>query len=111
MPKPVGYRVCIEVKPMENKTKGGIYLADSTINSAQQATDTGTVVAIGEGCFKGRLDIGQPWYKVGDTVYFVRYAGQKIELADGRLYRMMNDEDVWGLVEDGEELASDTYVR
>lgn len=112
MPAPVGYRVAIEVRKVEEKTAGGVYLPDSALKASQQAMDVGTVIGIGPECFKDTQGNPQdPWFAIGDEVYFVKYAGQLIELEDGRRVRIMNDLNIWAKVEPGDVLKGESYVR
>ncbi|MCX8059521.1 MAG: co-chaperone GroES [Spirochaetes bacterium] len=78
--KPIGDRILIKVNPPETRTKGGIILPDT----AQEKTQNGTVVAIG--------DSDQIKVKVGDKVMYDKYAGTSIKIDDeDHLILKMND--------------------
>jgi chaperonin GroES len=78
--KPLGDRILVKVNPPETKTKGGIILPDT----AQEKTQNGTVIAIG--------DSDQIKVKVGDKVMYDKYAGTSIKIDDEEhLILKMND--------------------
>jgi len=54
----------------------------------------GHVVAIGPLAFKDEMNPGgEPWYKVGDKVIFVKYGGKFIKY-DGEFYIVFRYEDL-----------------
>lgn len=89
---PAGHRVLIKPEIVEEKTSGGIILAQTTKDREQQATMRGVVVEVGENAWKA-FDDGRPWAKVGDKVVFRKYAGEKVPEGDNE-YRVVNDEDI-----------------
>lgn len=76
--EPAGHKILIKPKPVENRTKSGIYLALET-ERYQEATTEGTVLAIGPTAYK-KVDDGTPWCKVGDKVSYGKYAGARITI-------------------------------
>jgi co-chaperonin GroES (HSP10) len=98
--KPVGHRVLIQVDPpdtTEKKSASGIIVHVETRNKdhLEMATDTGVILAMGSTVNKEFLDGA----KVGDRVIFSRYEGCAKKY-DDQLIRLINDESVWGIVED-----------
>lgn len=92
MIEPAGHRVLVQPDIVEEKTAGGIILAQTTKERDQQATMRGTVVAIGVNAWKA-FDDGSPWAEVDDKVVFRKYAGEVVK--DGEVeYRICNDEDI-----------------
>lgn len=91
MIEPAGHRVLIKPDIVEEKTAGGIILAQTTKERDQQATMRGEVVAIGVNAWKA-FDDGTPWAAVGDRVCFRKYAGEVIKDGDEE-YRVINDDD------------------
>ena len=85
------------VKPnVETKTKSGIVIAVDE-RKYENASEIGTVIAIGETAFK---EFGAEIVpKVGDTIYYAKYAGKVVNIDDER-FVLLNDEDVVGLVND-----------
>ena len=96
MARPAGHRVMIEVKEIEKTSQGGIILAAKTILDEKRAIEKGKVVALGNSAYKDFS--GDPWVKVGDIVWFKKYAGLKI---DENLI-IIEDEDIYA-IDDSEE--------
>ncbi len=69
--KPLRDRVLIKVEEAETKTASGLYIPDT----AQEKTQTGSVVAIGDD--KDAISV-----KVGDKVMYDKYAGTNIKIND-----------------------------
>lgn len=90
--QPVGYRFKVLPDTMEEKTPGGLIIPDVVKDKEQKAAITGTIVAIGDGCWKDVVD-GEPWAKVGDRVLFAKYGG--IIFKEGEVeFRFLNDQDL-----------------
>ena len=105
--KPLGHRVLIKPDFVEEKSKGGIILAQDTVKQEQGAQVIGTVLDIGSTCWADSAD-GEPWCKVGDRVIFAKYSGMKIWNPVEGKYRedilIVNDLDICGLVTEEEEV-------
>jgi chaperonin GroES len=69
--KPLQDRVLIKVEEAETKTASGLYIPET----AQEKTQTGTVVAIGD-------DKDMITVKVGDKVMYDKYAGTMVTIDD-----------------------------
>lgn len=94
MLKPLGDRVVIETQDAEEKTVGGILLA----NNAKEKPQTGKVVAVGDGRV---LDNGQSLpltVKKGDTVMFDKYSGTTVDY-DGQDYLVLHEKDILAIIE------------
>lgn len=89
--EPCGHRVLVLPDVVEEKTAGGIILAQTTKDRDQQATMRGTVIKVGINAWKA-FDDGLPWAQEGDRVVFRRYAGEVVKDGDTE-YRVINDED------------------
>jgi co-chaperonin GroES (HSP10) len=76
IPNPTVWRLLVLPFKMKEKTKGGIVLAETTLEKQQVASQCGLVLAMGPDCYrdKERYPDG-PWCKKGDWVMFARYAG------------------------------------
>lgn len=86
--KPLADRVVIEPSPAEEKTAGGIIIAES----AKEKPQRGTVVAAGPGKTDEPVTV-----KVGDTVLYGKYAGTEISL-EGSEYLIMRESDILAIV-------------
>ena len=93
---PAGHRVLVKLKKVEEKTSGGLYLPQQTQESEQYAIEEGELVDVGFQAWKA-FGNGEPWAKSGDTVAFAKYAGKVVEIKKEK-YRLMNDEDIYGIV-------------
>jgi len=104
LPKPTGWRMLVLPFRMDEKTKGGILLGDETIDRQQVASQCGSVLAMGDACYrdKERYPHG-PWCKVNDWVVFARYAGSRIHIEGGEI-RLLNDDEILATVQDPEDI-------
>lgn len=93
---PLGHRVLVLPDSVEEVSAGGIVLAKELTDKEEMAQVRGTIVAIGEGCWKDATI--SDWAKVGDRIVFGKYAGLMWDGADGVKYRILNDLDIVGLV-------------
>lgn len=87
--RPLDDRVVLRPSNPEEVTAGGIVLPDS----AQEKSQRGTIVAVGPGKLldsgeRGKLDV-----KVGDEVYYGKYAGNEIEI-DGEDFVILRESDI-----------------
>ena len=104
LPQPTGWRLLILPFKMNDKTKGGIYLGESTLEKQQVASQCGNVLAVGPDAYgdKERFPDG-PWCKVGDWVMFARYAGSRIKIEGGEV-RLLNDDEVLATIKNPEDI-------
>lgn len=85
--EPISILLKIKPDPVEEMTKGGIILAQSTKDAEQKAAVTGTIVGIGD-------EVEHPALFIGARIMYARYAGYVFTDQDGIEYRFMKDEDV-----------------
>ena len=91
--KVLGHRVLIDPAFPEETTDWGFKLdVGDTHKLERGATTEGTVVGIGSTAWSDPGLGGEPWCKVGDRVYFAKYAGRTIKDGD-KEYIIINDED------------------
>ena len=104
LPQPTGWRLLILPFKMKDKTKGGLYLGESTLEQQQVASQCGNVLAVGPDAYgdKKRFPDG-PWCKVGDWVMFARYAGSRIKIEGGEV-RLLNDDEVLATIKNPEDI-------
>ena len=104
LPKPTGWRMLVLPFKMKEKTKGGVHLAESTLERQQVASQVGLVMAMGPQCYqdKERYPEG-PWCKEKDWVMFARYAGSRIKIEGGEM-RLLNDDEVLATIESPEDI-------
>ena len=112
--EPIGRKVLVLPDEVEQVSEGGvIVVTDDQKDRYNQASSTGTVVAIGPDAFthgtesiyrlvdgdmklvEKRVDgYGNTSVKPGDRVVFAKFAGKGIPGMDGEQYRVINDEDI-----------------
>ena len=103
LPKPTGWRLLVLPFKMKEKTKGGLIMAETTLERQQVASQCGLVVEMGQQCYdKDRYPEG-PWCKKGDWVVFARYAGSRIQI-DGGEVRLLNDDEILATIENPEDI-------
>ena len=104
---PVGWRILIKPFEIEEKSAGGIIInTESNKIREQMSNTTGVVIAMGDECFK---DTKTRWCEVGNKVIFAKYAGLLYRGKDGVDYRMINDDDVTGVL-DSDVTLVDPYL-
>lgn len=94
MLKPIFKRLIVKVDPIEEVSAGGIILAKDKVKE-ENASERGTIVRLSEDCF----DEYEGLPKVGDSVYFAKYAGKwVVDPEDEQKYVILNDEDVVAII-------------
>lgn len=93
---PVGDRVLVKLRKVEEVSQGGIIIAQRTVKLEQMAECLATVARVGPIAWESVR--GGPWAKVGDTVMISKYAGIGHQDPDGTEYRLINDVDVLAVV-------------
>jgi len=104
VPQPTGWRMLVLPFKMKEKTKGGVLLAEDTLERQQVASQVGLVIAMGPQCYKDKERYPEgPWCKVKDWVMFARYAGSRIKI-DGGEMRLLNDDEVLATIDSPEDI-------
>ncbi|PQQ14245.1 20 kDa chaperonin chloroplastic [Prunus yedoensis var. nudiflora] len=91
--KPLGDRVLVKIKNVEEKSGGGILLP----TSAQTKPQGGEVVAVGEGKTIGKTKVGIS-VQTGAEVVYSKYAGTEVEF-NGSKHLILKDDDIVGILE------------
>jgi co-chaperonin GroES (HSP10) len=102
MPQPTLWRILVRPLQSQTHSDAGIELTKKTQEDQQHGTVVGQVVAMGELAYTSAKlqDSHNPG--VGDWVLFGTYGGQRIDMADGRNFILMNDDAVMCVVDDPE---------
>ena len=102
LPEPSGYRLLVLPFTPKDKTKGGILIAQESLDRLRIATNCGYVIKMGPLAYadKEKFATG-PWCKKGDWVIFARYAGSRLPIEGGEV-RILNDDEVLGTIKDPE---------
>ncbi len=92
--KPLDDRILVEQSEAEEKTAGGIVLPDT----AKEKPQRGKVLAVGPGKLLDSGARGQMSVKVGDEVFYGKYAGSDVEV-DGNKYVILKENDVLAIID------------
>ena len=104
LPKPTGWRLLVLPFKMKEKTKGGLVLAETTLEKQQVASQVGLVMAMGAQCYKDKERYPEgPWCKEKDWVMFARYAGSRGKIEGGEM-RLLNDDEVLATIDSPEDI-------
>ena len=104
LPKPPGWRLLVLPFKMKETTKGGLHLAETTLEKQQVASQVGLVMAMGSQCYKDKERYPEgPWCKEKDWIMFARYAGSRIKI-DGGEMRLLNDDEVLATIDSPEDI-------
>jgi co-chaperonin GroES (HSP10) len=106
--KPTGFYVLVEVDPIEEKTKGGIVIAESLAKKEHAATEEGHIRAFGpcayvgwKGCENPDIPAYEQWgVNIGDRVEFQRYEGKKCVVKGYENFRYIPDTHIIGVISD-----------
>jgi chaperonin GroES len=92
--RPMEDRILIEPCESEEMTAGGIILPDT----AREKPQRGKVVATGPGKLLDSGNRGEMSVKVGNEVFYGKYAGTEIDLGDAK-YVVARENDVLAIVD------------
>ena len=104
LPEPSGWRILVLPFTPKEKTKGGIIIAQESLEKLRIATNCGYVIKLGPLAYhdKEKFPTG-PWCKKGQWVIFARYAGSRLPIEGGEV-RLLNDDEVLGTIENPESV-------
>ena len=104
LPAPSGWRLLVLPFSPREKTKGGILIAQESLDKLRIATNCGYVLKMGPLAYhdKEKFPTG-PWCKTGQWVIFARYAGSRLPIEGGEV-RILNDDEVLGTIKDPESV-------
>ena len=104
LPKPTGWRIVILPYKGTGKTKGGIILADQTVEMQSVSTTCGYVLAVGPDAYNDKTRFPEgPWCKEKDWVIFGRYAGSRLNIEGGEI-RILNDDEIIATIKNPEDI-------
>mgnify|MGYP003307538627 CR=1 FL=1 len=90
---------------MPERTKGGLYLGQETLERQQVGSTCGLVLAQGPHCYdKERYPEG-PWCKEGQFVIYGRYSGARFKTKYGE-HRILNDDEIIGRIKKPEDILA-----
>jgi chaperonin GroES len=98
--RPMEFNVLVKPIEVDRTTKGGLILADSTVEKEEFGRMEGTLVGVSPMAFSfAEWPDDAPKPKVGDRVLFSRYQATELTGRDGGKYWMMKDKSIMGVME------------
>jgi co-chaperonin GroES (HSP10) len=93
LPDLPGFHVLVRPVSVKSKTKGGIFIPDSTRDDMAYLTTVGRVIALGELAYKDieKFPNGN-WCQVGDYICYGKHAGTKLFYQNVRLILLFDDQ-------------------
>ncbi|MBN1344675.1 MAG: co-chaperone GroES [Phycisphaerae bacterium] len=92
--RPLDDRVLVEQCEAEERTAGGIVLPDT----AKEKPQRGIIRAVGPGKLLDSGERGALSVKVGNEVFYGKYAGSEVEI-DGETMQIMRESDILAVIE------------
>ena len=104
LPELPGYHVLIRPVSVKSKTKGGIFIPDSTRDDMSYLTTVGRVVSVGVLAYmdKNKFPTGA-WCQVGDHVSYGKHLGTKL-FYKGVRFILLFDDQITMRVQDAKDL-------
>lgn len=99
----VNFRIIVKPDEIKRKTKSGIVIEYGSNEQLEKgARVAGIVLDIGPAAFRAfGMDPENPWVKVGDRVFYAKYAGKRIiDTRTGEEVVVINDEDIVAVDDD-----------
>lgn len=96
MLRPIGNRVLVKIKEIENKTASGIILPEKVVKAKKETT--GEVVVVGPGECLDSGNFRAPDVKVGEIVLFSEHAGTEV-LFEGEEYLLLSAGEILAVIE------------
>ena len=104
LPTPTGYRILVLPYAGPKKTKGGLFLSDTTQETIQMTTVCGLVLKMGDLCYQDKEKFPKgPWCELNQWVIFSRYAGSRFKI-DGGEVRVLNDDEIISTIKDPNDI-------
>lgn len=94
---PVEFKILIEPEDVERKTESGIILTEKVTEREKMAQVRGKLIAVGGNAFE---DWQEPIPKVGDCIFYAKYAGIIVKGLDEVEYRIINDKDITAIIKE-----------
>lgn len=88
---PLNDRILVEMIYQDDVSAGGIFIPEQ----AKEKPNRGVIFAVGKGGYLENGTFRETQVKVGDVVYFGKYAGSTIAM-DGKEYLILIEADLFG---------------
>ena len=104
LPIPSGWRILVLPFTPKEKTRGGIFYAQESLDKVRIAVNCCYVLKMGPLAYHDRDKFPTgPWCKIGEWIVFARYAGSRLPIEGGEV-RILNDDEVLGTIKDPESI-------
>lgn len=97
---PLDLKVLIKPDPVEEKSAGGIILADAARERAKFAQTKATIVERGANAFTEWGAAQREMIQPGTRIVIGQYSGARTKGADGEEYVICEDKDVLAIIEE-----------
>lgn len=99
---PLDLRVLVKPDSAEKVSKGGIIIPEVVADQKKMAMMKGTIVAVGVNAWEEAVRRSAAFKRpeAGDRVLIAKYGGVVVTGLDGEDYRLLNDEDIIGRLEE-----------
>lgn len=103
------HRVVVRIPEQKDEEKkiGSLFIPQNSMSNDKYSECSGVVIDIGPTAFKAFVGEKDPGVHLGDTVAFPRYSGVPGYDHDGHYYRVMNDEDIFGVIQPPAQAAAE----
>lgn len=92
--RPVEFKVVVRPDKVEERSKGGVIIPDIARDMKQAAAVEGEIIAVSPLAFTYEKWPDELKPKVGDRVFYAKYAGMKVTGRDGVEYLILSDKDI-----------------
>ena len=93
LPHLPGFHVLVRPVSIKRKTKGGIFIPDSTRDDMAYLTTVGRVLKLGELAYKDKEKFPNgSWCKAGDYICYGKHAGTKLFYQNIRMILLFDDQ-------------------
>ena len=93
LPHLPGFHVLVRPVSVKRKTKGGIFIPDSTRDDMAYLTTVGRVLKLGELAYKDKEKFPNGnWCNVGDHICYGKHAGTKLFYQNIRMILLFDDQ-------------------
>ena len=104
LPQPTGWRIVVLPYRGAKRSKGGIELANETVERQQLTTTCAYVLSVGPLAYQDTSKFPSgAWCKEGDWIIFGRYAGARMAI-DGGEIRILNDDEILATIGNPEDI-------
>ena len=100
LPDLPGFHVLVRPVSVKSRTKGGIFIPDSTRDDMSYLTTVGRVMALGDLAYKdvNKFPNGN-WCQVGDYICYGKHAGTKLYYQNVRLILLFDDQIIMRVID------------